>query len=84
MISIEQIEKANRADLSRASHHLRPARTTQILSADAGLITIRNFLGHTPIATGEDILNRKKALIHFQGRGPQIMKLSDPRESTIG
>jgi integrase len=84
MITIEQIEKAKRADLSRASHHLRPTMTTQLLSADAGLITTQNLLGHIPILMGEDILNRKKALIHFQGRVPQIMRLSDPRESTIG
>ena len=44
---------ARKAGLKVSCHHLRHTMATQLLNADAKLVTIQDLLGHTRIKTTE-------------------------------
>ena len=57
-LAVRSIQKrmeyyARRAGLKVSCHHLRHTMATQLLNADAKLVTIQDLLGHTRIKTTE-------------------------------
>jgi site-specific recombinase XerD len=73
-ISVRAVQKrveyyAKKSDVPVTSHRLRHTMATQLLNADADIVSIQQILGHTKIKTTQrysKLLNRKAQRDYFQ------------------
>jgi site-specific recombinase XerD len=73
-LSVRGIQKrmeyyARMTHVKISSHHLRHTMTTQLLNADADIVTIKDLLGHTRIKTTQrycKVSNRKVERDYFK------------------
>jgi site-specific recombinase XerD len=91
-ISVRGIQKrmefyARKAGLEISCHHLRHTMATQLLNADADLVTIQDLLGHTRIKTTQryaKISNVKVQRDYYKAMNLILQKVSiENRETSI-
>jgi len=88
-ISVRGIQKrieyyARKAGLNISCHHLRHTLATQLLNADADLVTIQDLLGHTRIKTTQRyarVSNLKVQRDYYKAMGVILQK---PSQENIG
>jgi site-specific recombinase XerD len=90
-ISVRGIQKrlesyARKARLDISCHHLRHTMATQLLNADAELVTIQDLLGHSRITTTQrycQVSNLKVQRDYYKAI-QEVMKRTTPQKVVIG
>lgn len=90
-ISVRGIQKrlesyAQRAELNASCHQLRHTMATQLLNADAELVTIQDLLGHSKITTTQRycrVSNLKVQRDYFRAI-EEVIKRTNPQRVIIG
>jgi site-specific recombinase XerD len=89
-ISVRGIQKrmehyASKAGLKVSCHHLRHTMATQLLNADADLVTIQDLLGHTRIKTTQrycKVSNLKVQRDYFKAMEVVVLRTAEKTDFT--